>query len=69
MSEVRAEKHAPQATPDQRESQTERKQDNTAEMMRRIHEEALDRTIEDTFPSSDPPSTIPDPAEEDPRAA
>ena len=25
----------------------------------------LDRTLEDTFPASDPPSTIPDPADAD----
>ena len=27
-------------------------------------EESLDRTIEDSFPASDPPSTIPDPDED-----
>ncbi|HET7692172.1 MAG TPA: hypothetical protein VFM44_03685 [Gemmatimonadota bacterium] len=31
---------------------------------RRIREAALDRTIADTFPASDPPSTIPNPADE-----
>lgn len=28
-------------------------------------DENLDRTIEETFPASDPPSTIPDPADGD----
>jgi hypothetical protein len=30
-----------------------------------IREENLDKTIEDSFPASDPPSSIPDPEEED----
>ena len=28
------------------------------------HEEGLDKTIEDSFPASDPPSSIPDPDED-----
>ena len=28
------------------------------------HEESLDKTIEDSFPASDPPSSIPDPDED-----
>jgi hypothetical protein len=28
------------------------------------HEESLDHTIEDSFPASDPPSSIPDPDED-----
>ena len=35
--------------------------DHTPEEERRIREAALDDTIEDTFPASDPPSTIPNP--------
>jgi hypothetical protein len=35
-----------------------------SERERRIREAALDRTIAETFPASDPPSTIPDPADE-----
>jgi len=31
---------------------------------REQEEESLDRTIEDSFPASDPPSTIPDPDED-----
>lgn len=29
-----------------------------------VREEQLDRTIEDTFPASDPPSSIPDPSDD-----
>jgi hypothetical protein len=32
---------------------------------RAIREKNLDKTIADSFPTSDPPSTIPDPAEEE----
>jgi hypothetical protein len=68
MSEARQEKDTPKTVPEDRESQEKRQQNGMAEL-RRIREEHLDKTIEDTFPSSDPPSSIPDPGEEDPRAA
>jgi hypothetical protein len=32
---------------------------------REEEEEALDKTIEDSFPASDPPSSIPDPHEDE----
>ncbi len=32
-------------------------------------ERALDKTLADSFPASDPPSSIPDPGEEEPYAA
>lgn len=35
--------------------------DHTPQEERRIREAALDETIEDTFPASDPLSTIPNP--------
>jgi hypothetical protein len=35
------------------------------ENKRAIRERNLDRTIEDSFPTSDPPSTIPNPGEEE----
>ena len=38
---------------------------HTPEEERRIREAALDETIEDTFPASDPPSTIPNPDNDD----
>ncbi len=34
-----------------------------------LREKMLDKTLADSFPTSDPPSSIPDPAEEDPEAA
>lgn len=35
----------------------------TPEEVKREHrEEALDQTLEDSYPASDPPSTIPDPS-------
>ena len=40
-------------------------QKHTPEEERRIRDAALDHTIEDTFPASDPPSTLPDPDDED----
>ena len=66
MSEVRQEKNAPQTGANEREPKQEGVHPNapkTAAEAWRIREEALDRTIEDTFPSSDPPSSIPDPSE------
>ena len=38
---------------------------HTPEEERRIREAALDETIADTFPASDPPSTIPNPDEDE----
>ncbi len=43
--------------------ETPRKQNPDDE--RRTREAALDETIADTFPASDPPSSIPNPDEED----
>jgi hypothetical protein len=37
------------------------KHDHTPEEERRIREAALDRTLADSFPASDPPSTDPNP--------
>ena len=38
-----------------------RKHDHTPEEERRIRDAALDQTLADSFPASDPPSTIPNP--------
>jgi hypothetical protein len=38
---------------------------HTPDEERRIREAALDETIADTFPASDPPSTIPNPDEDE----
>ncbi len=39
--------------------------DHTPAEERRIREAALDETIEDSFPASDPPSTLPNPDQHD----
>lgn len=39
--------------------------DHTPEEERKIREAALDETIEDSFPASDPPSTSPNPDDHD----
>ncbi len=39
--------------------------DHTPEEERRIREAALDETIEDSFPASDPPSSLPNPDDHD----
>ncbi len=69
MSEAREDKHVPELEAEERKRQPERERSGSAEQQRRIREEALDKTVEDSFPSSDPPSSIPDPGEEAPRAA
>jgi hypothetical protein len=38
---------------------------HTPDEERRIREAALDKTVADTFPASDPPSTLPDPDDDD----
>jgi len=38
---------------------------HTPDEERRSREAALDHTIEDTFPASDPPSTLPNPDDDD----
>lgn len=40
---------------------TKKEHKHTPEEERRIREAALDETLKETFPASDPPSTIPDP--------
>jgi hypothetical protein len=39
--------------------------DHTPEEEHEIRESALDETIEDSFPASDPPSTLPNPDQHD----
>ncbi|HZQ17205.1 MAG TPA: hypothetical protein VFA90_00675 [Terriglobales bacterium] len=40
-----------------------------AQKQRQHEEESLDKTIEDSFPASDPPSSIPDPDDDSENAA
>ena len=44
-------------------------EDRPAETEEELREKMLDKTLADSFPTSDPPSTIPDPAAEDEEAA
>lgn len=55
--------HAHAADPRQTEPppKDHKKHENEEE----VREENLDKTIEDSFPASDPPSSIPDPDHED----
>lgn len=41
----------------------------SAEDKRELREKMLDKTLADSFPTSDPPSSIPDPSEDDSYAA
>ncbi len=38
--------------------------EHTEEVQRRLREAALDRTLAQSFPASDPPSTLPNPEDE-----
>jgi hypothetical protein len=60
MSEKTVKKQGPKIVPKERSG---------ASRERQLREESLDRTVEDSFPSSDPPSSIPNPGAEDPYAA
>jgi hypothetical protein len=40
-------------------------EDRPAVTRKQVKEKNLDKTLADSFPTSDPPSTIPDPAEEE----
>ena len=51
------------------EERRPRSKGEAADELRRRRERALDKTLADSFPTSDPPSSIPDPGEEDPYAA
>jgi hypothetical protein len=46
------------------DEKTQPPKDRTAAEIEENKEKALDQTIEDTFPASDPPSSIPDPEDE-----
>jgi hypothetical protein len=62
MNERKENTQGPRIVPDERERSGSMRE-------RRLREEALDKTVEDSFPSSDPPSSIPNPGAEDPYAA
>jgi hypothetical protein len=48
----------------EKKSPPKKHEDHRPEPPDEAHEESLDKTIEDSFPASDPPSSIPDPEED-----
>jgi hypothetical protein len=64
---------SPQIKPDEREHTGSRRdpeerpkiKGEAEDEQRRLREKAHDKTLADSFPTSDPPSSIPDPAEDD----
>jgi hypothetical protein len=67
----------PQITPNEREHTGSRRDPEERPIsngephddQRRLRERAHDKTLADSFPTSDPPSSIPDPIEDDSNAA
>lgn len=53
------------STEDNREPELRKPGQNDEETPHETSEENLDKTIEDSFPASDPPSSIPDPDEDE----
>jgi hypothetical protein len=51
--------------PEPKGSEQPKPKNRKPEQQEEIREENLDKTIEDSFPASDPPSSIPDPEEEE----
>ena len=62
---------APQVTPNDPEHKGSRRdpEERTAPKPDEVKDKMLDKTLADSFPTSDPPSTIPDPSEDDSFAA
>jgi hypothetical protein len=62
----------PQITPfepEQSGSRRDPEERQTDKSEEEIREKAMDKTLADSFPTSDPPSSIPDPSEDDSQAA
>lgn len=62
---------SPQVTPDDPEHKGSRRdpEERPAPKTHEVKDKMLDKTLADSFPTSDPPSTIPDPSEDDSFAA
>ncbi len=71
MTEMVQKRGDPQVTPFEPEQQGSGRdpEERSATKEGERRERAMDKTLADSFPTSDPPSTIPDPAEEDSEAA
>ncbi len=69
----RGNKGTPQVTPDEREHTGSRRdpeerpkvKGEAEDELRQMKERTHDKTLADSFPTSDPPSTIPDPSEDE----
>ena len=61
----------PQVTPPEPEHRDSGRdpEERPATKAHEVREKSLDKTLADSFPTSDPPSTIPDPEEDDANAA
>jgi hypothetical protein len=70
---LRGKQGSPQITPDEREHTGSRRdpeerpaiEGEKKEAEHRLREKAHDKTLADSFPTSDPPSSIPNPGEDD----
>jgi hypothetical protein len=62
---------SPQVTPDDPEHKGSRRdpEERHAPKAEEVKDKMLDKTLADSFPTSDPPSSIPDPSEDDSFAA
>jgi len=69
MSKIKKKPGAPQITSEEPEQQGNRRDPEERPISKHDEEERRekmhDKTLADSFPTSDPPSTIPDPAEDD----
>lgn len=56
----------PEVTPEEPESPGSGRdpEDRPAEKTKQVRDKMLDKTLADSFPTSDPPSTIPDPEDD-----
>jgi hypothetical protein len=61
--------NSPANIPDNSELQPRDPEDRKVHTEEQLKEKTFDKTDADSFPASDPPSSIPDPSAEDPFAA
>ncbi len=71
MEKLKKEQGNPQVTPHEPEHKGNRRdpEERPAPNEKDLKDKMLDKTLADSFPTSDPPSTIPDPGEDDSFAA
>jgi hypothetical protein len=64
-----AENYQPGAVSSSEAGQRRDPEDRPTHDRKEVREKMLDKTLADSFPTSDPPSSIPDPSEDDSMAA